>query len=43
MTKGLSVSADYTATNGHSHYPVAVSPGQDFEDNVFSLTIKASF
>ncbi len=43
VTKGLSVSADYTATNGHSHYPEAVSPGQDFEDNIVSLTVKASF
>ncbi len=43
LTKGISMSADYSATSGHSHYPVAVTPGQNFEDNVFSLSLKVSF
>lgn len=43
FTRGLSSSVDYSATTGHSHLPVAVSPGQSFEDNLVSLTIKASF
>lgn len=43
LTRDLSVSADYSATSGHSHYPVAVTPGQDFEDNIVSLSVKASF
>jgi hypothetical protein len=43
FTRDLSVSADYSATSGHSHYPVAVTPGQSFEDNVISLALKASF
>jgi Putative beta-barrel porin 2 len=43
MTRDLSVSAGYSATSGHSHYPVAVTPGQNFEDNIVSLSVKASF
>jgi hypothetical protein len=43
FTRGLSVSADYNNTGGHSHLPVAVSPGQNFSDSLVSLSIKASF
>lgn|GEM_PF-646915 len=43
ITSNLSVSADYSATTGHSHLPVASTPGQSFEDNVASLSLKASF
>ncbi len=43
LTKGFSVSVDYSATSGHSHLPVAVTPGQNFEDNLFSLSLKASY
>ena len=43
LAPGVSVSADYSATTGHSHLPVAVTPGQSFEDNVASLSLKASF
>jgi hypothetical protein len=43
LTSNLSVSADYSATSGHSRFPVAVSPGQNFEDNIVSLSLKASF
>jgi hypothetical protein len=43
LTRDVSVSADYSATSGHSHYPVSVSPGQNFEDNIVSLSLKASF
>lgn len=43
LTRGLSLSADYSATSGHSHLPVAVTPGQNFEDNIASLSLKASF
>jgi hypothetical protein len=42
-TRGLSASLDYSATTGHSHLPVAVTPGQSFEDNIISVSIKASF
>jgi hypothetical protein len=38
-----SASADYANTGGHSHLPVAVSPGQNFTDNLLSLSLKASF
>jgi hypothetical protein len=41
--RGLSASLDYSATSGHSHLPVAVTPGQSFEDNLVSASIKASF
>jgi hypothetical protein len=43
LTRDLSVSADFAPTSGHSHYPVAVSPGQNFEDNIVSLSVKAAF
>jgi Putative beta-barrel porin 2 len=43
VTRNLSVSADYSATSGHSHYPTTVTPGQNFEDNIVSLSVKASF
>jgi len=43
LTRDLSVSAGHSATSGHSHYPVAVSPGQNFEDNIITLSAKASF
>ncbi len=43
LTRNLTVSADYSATTGHSHYPVALTPGQSFEDNIVSLTLKVSF
>jgi hypothetical protein len=43
VTRDFSVGADYSATSGHSHYPVAVTPGQNFEDNIVSLSLKASF
>jgi hypothetical protein len=43
LTRNLSVSADYSATSGHSHYPAAVTPGQNFEDNIASLSVTASF
>jgi len=43
LTRDLSVSADYSAMSGHSRFPVAVSPGQSFEDNIVSLSVKASF
>jgi hypothetical protein len=43
LTPNLLVSADYSATSGHSHFPVAVTPGQNFEDNIVSLSLKASF
>ena len=43
ITRNISISADYSATSGHSHYPVAVTPGQNFEDNIVSLSVKASF
>jgi hypothetical protein len=43
LTRNLSVSGDYSATSGHSHLPVAVTPGQSFEDNIVSLSLKASF
>ena len=42
LTRDLSVSADYSATSGHSHLPVAVSPGQSFETNTLSLSVRAS-
>jgi hypothetical protein len=43
FTRGLSASLDYSATTGHSHLPVASTPGQSFEDNLVSASIKASF
>jgi hypothetical protein len=43
LTPNLSVSADFSATTGHSHLPVAVTPGQSFEDNIVSLSLEASF
>lgn len=43
VTRDLSISADYSATSGHSHYPTTVTPGQNFEDNIVSLSVKASF
>ncbi len=43
VTRNLSVSGDYSATSGHSHYPTSVTPGQNFEDNVASITVKATF
>jgi hypothetical protein len=43
LTPGLSLSADYSATSGHSHLPAAAAPGQNFEDNIASLSLKASF
>ncbi len=43
LARDISISADYSATSGHSHYPVAVTPGQSFEDNIVSLSVKASF
>jgi len=39
----ISISADYNNTGGHSHLPVAVSPGQNFSDSVASLSLKASY
>ncbi len=43
VTRGLTFSADYSATSGHSHYPTSVTPGQNFEDNIVSIAVKASF
>jgi hypothetical protein len=43
ISRSLSVIGDYSATSGHSHYPVAVTPGQNFEDNIVSVQLKASF
>jgi len=43
ITRGISISADYSATTGRSRYPVAVTPDQNFEDNLISLSLKASF
>jgi hypothetical protein len=43
VTQDLSLSADYSATAGHSHLPVSVTPGQSFEDNLVSVSIRASF
>jgi hypothetical protein len=43
LTRGLSLSADYSATTGHSRLPIASTPGQSFEDNLVSLTLKAAF
>jgi hypothetical protein len=43
FTKNLSLSADYSATDGQTHLPVALTPGQDFEINLVSLSLKASF
>ena len=43
LAKGLSLSADFMATSGRSHLPAAVSPGQGFEDNIASLSLKAAF
>jgi hypothetical protein len=43
LTRNISLSADYSATTGHSHLPIAATPGQSFEDNLLSLTLKASF
>jgi len=43
LAPGLTLGAEYSATSGHSHYPAAVTPGQDFEDNIVSVLLKASF
>ena len=43
LTPKLSISADYNNTGGHSHLPIAASPGQNFSDSVVSLSVKASF
>lgn len=43
LTPGLCIGAEYSATSGHSPYPAAVSPGQNFEDNIVSVSLKASF
>ena len=39
----FALSADYANTGGHSHLPVAVSPGQNFSESLVSLSLKASF
>jgi len=43
LTRDLTVSAEYSATSGHSRFPAAVTPGQNFEDNIVSLSATASF
>jgi hypothetical protein len=43
LTSRLSLSADYANTGGHSHLPVAASPGQNFSDSLASVSVKASF
>jgi hypothetical protein len=43
VNSNLSISADFSATDGRTHLPTAVTPDQSFEDNIASLAVKASF
>jgi hypothetical protein len=43
LTRNLFLSADFSAVTGHSHLPVEITPGQSFEDNNVSLSLKATF
>jgi hypothetical protein len=40
---GLALSADYSSTLGRSHVPAAAGPGRDWDENLVSLSVKASF
>jgi hypothetical protein len=43
FNKGLSLSADYSTTLGRSHFPDSVAPGRDWDENLVSLLVKATF
>jgi hypothetical protein len=43
FNKGLLISADYSATLGRTHFPDAVTPGRDWDENLVSVSAKASF
>lgn len=43
FTPGISLSADYSSTLGRSHVQTTVAPGRDWDENLFSLSVKATF
>jgi hypothetical protein len=43
INRSLSASADFSNTGGHSHLPATLTPGQNFSENLVSLSFKASF
>jgi hypothetical protein len=43
FTPGISLSADYSSTLGRSHVQTTVAPGRDWDENLFSVSVKATF
>jgi hypothetical protein len=43
INRNLSMSVDFTTTGGHSHLPAAITPGQNFNENLVSVSLKITF
>jgi len=43
FSRDPSVSADFTNSAGHSHLPAATTPGQNYHENLYSVSVKVSF